>query len=67
MLKKILKGIGIWTGVSWTLYGMSVSVLNHARYNSAKRSGLEDIPKPKYQLAVKVAFDNFKKAYELLK
>lgn len=63
MLRKILKGLVIWSGVSWALYGMSENVLNYAR---AKVSG-SDVHKPKYHLAVKAAFDNFKIAYELLK
>lgn len=67
MVKKILKGLGIWTGASWTLYGMSENVLNYAQLINAKRTGSNVIPKLKCQLAVKMAFDNFKKAYELLK
>lgn len=67
MLKKILKGLFIWSGASWIFYGMSENVLNYARLNSAKRSGSEDIPEAKLQPAIKTAFDNFRKAYELLK
>lgn len=67
MFKKILKGLGIWTGASWTLYGMSENVLNYARLMNAKKTGTGAIPKMKCQLAVKMAFDNFKEAYELLK
>lgn len=67
MFKKILKGLFIWSGASWIFYGLSENVLNYARLNSARRSGSEDIPKVKPQPAIKVAFDNFKKAYELLK
>ena len=67
MLKKILKGLFIWSGTSWIVYGVSQNLLNYALLINDAKSGADDIPEMKFQLAIKAAFDNFKKAYELLK
>ena len=68
MFKKILIGLAIFTGTSWTIYGASMNALTLAKADYAKsHGGSEEECKIKMSCALIQAYKNFKEAVRLQK